>query len=173
MFIGHLPAGYIWTSLLFKFKVFKNIPLKNKRSAFLAGLIGSIIPDIDILYFYLIDLRQHTHHSYWTHIPFFWLIVFSLLLLYCEIQKDNNIRVVSIVFITNVFIHLILDTIAGGIYWFSPFCKNMIVWCNVPVKSSTWIFNFLFYWTITIEGALVLIATLMYKNKHFPKGMRR
>ncbi len=68
MIIGHLPLGYL------SIKVFpaKLINISNKKIFMLVGLSGSIAPDLDMIYFYLVDNRQHHHHTYWTHIPFYW-----------------------------------------------------------------------------------------------------
>ena len=169
MFIGHLPAGYICTTLLFKLKLFRNLTPKKKRIYFLVGMIGSVFPDIDIFYFYLADGKQNEHHSYWTHIPSFWLMILFSHLLLSKIMSNKRTRHLILFFISNVFIHLILDTIAGGIFWLYPFSQKMFTLLTVPVKSTSWLFNFLFYWTITIEGALILLATLVYKRKHLPK----
>lgn len=57
MFVAHLPAGYI----LSKF-------WKNKTAQYFL-LIGSILPDLDLLYFYTIGQRAVVHHAYPTHSP--------------------------------------------------------------------------------------------------------
>lgn len=169
MFIGHLPAGYICTTLLFKLKPFRNLSRNKKRIYFLAGMIGSVFPDIDIFYFYFADGKQNVHHSYWTHIPSFWLMILCSHLLLSKIMRNKRTRDIIIFFIANVFIHLLLDTIVGGIFWLYPFSQKMFTLLTVPAKSTSWFFNFLFYWTISIEGALVLLATFVYKLNHFPR----
>lgn len=50
MIIGHAPAGYITSALLFS-------KLKER------GISGALLPDIDMFYFHFIDHRQHHHHS--------------------------------------------------------------------------------------------------------------
>ena len=50
MFVGHLPAGYVLTKT-----VQKNI---KTTKYLLIGLIASVLPDIDVLYFYLIENLQ-------------------------------------------------------------------------------------------------------------------
>ena len=112
--------------------------------------------------------RRHLHHSYWTHTPFFWIIVFCLLLLLSKVRSNKNLRNASIFFISNVIIHLFLDTIAGGIYWLFPFSKSKFVILDVPVKSTSWIFNFVFFWTSTLEGILIIIAAIVCSKESFP-----
>jgi len=169
MFIGHVAAGYIWTKLLLKNRVFNNNDHKQQFIYFWTGILGSFFPDIDIFHFYLIDGRKHLHHSYWTHMPFFWLIALCLLLLISMIRKNKNLRNASIFFISNIFIHLLLDTVAGGIYWLYPFSKGMVTLLEVPVKSTSWIFNFVFFWTSTVEGILIILAALLCRKESFPK----
>ena len=69
MFIAHLPAGYLLTRFVVVKRGMAHIPSFQYRTFMALGLIGSLLPDVDMLYFYLIDNRQHLHHGYWTHIP--------------------------------------------------------------------------------------------------------
>ena len=80
MFIAHLPAAYL---------VLKSAPFKLGATASTAFLIGSIAPDVDMAYFYLIDGRQHHHHDYLTHRPVLWYLVL-LLGLCLSLEADDN-----------------------------------------------------------------------------------
>ena len=74
MFLAHMPAGYMASKfLLSQFQ----LDISKTKWLLLLGLLGSIFPDLDMLYFYLIDNRQHGHHSYLTHIPFYWISLFG------------------------------------------------------------------------------------------------
>tara|TARA_R110000868_G_scaffold10226_12_gene50135 strand:+ start:655 stop:852 length:198 start_codon:yes stop_codon:yes gene_type:complete len=65
MFIAHLPAGYLLTSAI-------QTRARNQSLSLLAtGLVASVLPDADLLWFYLFDNRQHVHHAYITHTPAF------------------------------------------------------------------------------------------------------
>jgi hypothetical protein len=68
MIIGHAPAGYITTDLLHRKFVGRHVP---RTAFFIASILGALMPDIDMLYFHLVDHRQHHHHSYFTHFPIF------------------------------------------------------------------------------------------------------
>ncbi|WEJ09073.1 hypothetical protein [Sinorhizobium prairiense] len=72
MFIAHLPAGYILTHCIAR----KNETIRSRALA--VGLIFSVLPDLDLLYFFLGDGRRTPHHDYWTHLPIFWLGVAAL-----------------------------------------------------------------------------------------------
>ena len=72
MIFGHLPAGYITSKLLFK----KFATRTSFYKAFMFwGMFGAIAPDIDLFYYYLIDVYKNSHHTYFTHFPLFWLIL--------------------------------------------------------------------------------------------------
>ncbi len=81
MFIGHIPAGYLVSYSIIKLIKNPNLSAHNTNQLLFIGIIAAAFPDISLFYFYLIDNRQHLHHSYWTHIPFYWAIMSSLLLI--------------------------------------------------------------------------------------------
>lgn len=114
MFVAHLPAGYLAGRIV----------SCERRSGrwWCAALVGSVFPDLDMLYFYLIDGQQSLHHHYWTHLPFVWLCLTPILALHP----------VSRIFVLNVFGHLVLDTVAGGILWLWPWHPASFVLFQVP-----------------------------------------
>ena len=61
MFIVHLPAGYLTTKVLLSHT---KLPLSHRRTVVAVGLVGSIFPDLDLIYFYLLDNQKHLHHQY-------------------------------------------------------------------------------------------------------------
>lgn len=161
MFIGHLPAGYILTK-----KLQKNF--KNPKYLWV-GLIGSIFPDIDMFWFYFIDNRQHLHHSYWTHLPFDWLVLGLLTFLLLFLLKKKQYFFAAGIFFANVFLHLFLDTIVGKIEWLYPFSEKSFAFFEVPSHYSFWVLNFVFHWTFLFEIFVIIWALLQWfherKNK--------
>ncbi len=158
MFIGHLPAGYVLTKT-----VQKNI---KTTKYLLAGLIASVLPDVDILYFYLIDNRQNLHHSYWIHIPFYWLILAVITFAVLRLLKKKDYMIAAIIFFSNVFLHFILDTIVGKIEWLFPFTDKAYYMFDVPAVYGFWAYNFIFHWTFLFEiGAIVWAIYIFVKNK--------
>jgi inner membrane protein len=87
MFIAHLPAGYVMARLLAR-----RARLRGRAGVrFLwAGAIGAIAPDFDLAYFYLVDGRQHNHHSYVTHYPVIWIA--AMLVCACWWRADRTRR---------------------------------------------------------------------------------
>ena len=75
MLIAHLPAGYLVTKALIRV-----LPSDNSidtKHLLVFGLAFSVIPDLDLFYFYFVDSSAH-HHKLFPHLPIFWLCVFFL-----------------------------------------------------------------------------------------------
>ena len=161
MFIAHLPAGYLWTRYLLGKRYATDAQSSLYRRLMALGLAGSLLPDLDMVYFYLIDLRQHLHHGYATHVPLFWLVLFGLTLVSGVILKKPAIRAAAIILFSNVFIHLGLDTIVGKVRWLAPFSGRDFVLIKVPARYGWWVWNFIFHWTFLIEVGLVVGAVMV------------
>lgn len=153
MFIGHLPAGYLLTK---KLQQVFSIP-----TCLMAGLLGSILPDFDMVYFYLIDKQQHLHHGYWTHIPFFWMLVAGAVYSLLYFGRQMQFVFVAHVFFASIFAHLFLDTIVGKIEWLQPFSDRAIYFFDVPAVYDFWVWNFVLHWTFLFEVTLVFAAVLV------------
>jgi LexA-binding, inner membrane-associated putative hydrolase len=161
MFIGHLPAGFITAKLLFLRFEASSVSYKN----FLVwGMLGAIAPDIDLLYFYLIDHRQHLHHSYFTHFPLSWfsLLILSTAWFYFAMPRKN--AALAIIFSLGGFIHLFLDTTVGGIQWFAPFVNKPFSLATVPAIYKPWWLNFLLHWSFGIEIMVVCWAIYLWRT---------
>lgn len=160
MFIAHLPAGFLLTQALLKFSDSSALTKRQTLALILIGLSGSIFPDLDLLYFYLIDGRQHGHHSYWTHMPVFWtlLVLFSL-----SLSLSLKARLLSagiIIFYLNIMLHLLLDTFVGGIFWLFPFNTSYLAFVSIKPIYGWWVWNFILHWTFALEILISSIAGL-------------
>jgi inner membrane protein len=157
MFIGHLPAGYLFTKYLQK-------RLSTEQYLWL-GLLGSVFPDFDIFYFYLIDQRQTLHHSYWTHLPFYWIILFLVTVSLLYAFKKRAYIIPAIFFYANILLHFALDTIVGKIEWLFPFSSRSLYLFEVPAIYDWWVWNFVFHWTFLFEIAVIAWAGVaVYKT---------
>ncbi len=154
MFIAHLPAGYILTKTLQK-------KFDTSKYLFL-GLLGSVIIDFDILYFYLIDNRQNLHHGYWIHIPYYWMIMAVVTILLFWMLKKKDYVIASIIFFSNIFLHLVLDTIVGKIAWFYPLTDKGYYLVDVPAVYDFWVWNFVFHWTFLLEIGIAVWAVILF-----------
>lgn len=164
MLTAHLPLGYLVTKATIKTAHYTD----NPRALMFLGLIGSVFPDFDMLYFYLIDNSQHHHHTYWTHIPIFWFGIFLILGVLLKIFKAHYLPFL-VVFGVNVIIHLITDTIVGDIKWLYPWTDSYFALATVPARYQPWWLNFIFHWSFVVE--LFIIVTALYfllkpNNKH-------
>ena len=122
MKFGHLPAGYIASKLLFnKF----NKRAISYNSFIIYGLLGAVAPDFDMFYKYLAEDSQYDHHKYVTHFPIVWLglLLISVVWLRLSNIHDKN-PAYTFIFCFNGFIHMILDTFTGTVFWLAPYQNN-------------------------------------------------
>jgi inner membrane protein len=171
MFIGHLPAGYMLTRAMWSKLDRQGLPTPNWRSFLLAGLVASVFPDIDLVYFYLIDNRQHLHHSYWTHLPFYWLVIGVLVLSFVSVSRKKWLLPYLAVVEANLFLHCFLDTIVGKIRWLYPISKEDIVLFNIPMIHDWWILNFILHWSFLLE--ILIAITAIYVYMRWPVSIER
>lgn len=151
MFIAHLPAGYILTRVL---------QHKHRRGDYLwIGLLASVLPDIDLLYFYLIDNRQNAHHSYFTHLPLFWLSLWGMIALAGKWIKGYSPYATTL-FFSCIMLHMCLDSIAAPTYWLYPLSDSAIELVQVPARYGWWVWNFLFHWSFLLE--MIIVSTALW-----------
>ena len=158
MIIGHMPAGFLVTyGLLRKYR---------EQPAYLmmlfAGLFASIAPDLDLFYHHFIDERQHGHHSYWTHIPVYWVSIYLVLLFPVKKFCSQQIKMLLHVMFFAVMSHMLLDSITSGIKWLYPFDNHYHglwqLW-RIPDRYDWWVINYLLHWTFIYE--LTLLASCL------------
>lgn len=144
MLTAHLPSGYVlWRSLP---RVKWGMP---------AALAGAVFPDLDMLWFHFVDDRAFHHHYYWVHVPLFWLAVAAVVL---PLVWRTVWRGAALVFLAAVFLHLLLDTIAGGILWGAPVSDHLFALVEVPPTQGTWVWSFVLHWTFLLEVAVWIAA---------------
>lgn len=150
MFIAHIPAGYIishWHQ-----SQHPSPPSANLLAlTTFATLLGSVLPDFDLFYFYLLDARQHNHHSYFPHLPAFWLIFLLPLLITFKHLKKRNLLFITQGFALGILSHLLLDSIAGGIAWLHPFSDQLYTLVKIPRLKGWWVWSFFLHWTFLLE----------------------
>ena len=62
MLTAHLPSGYIVGRLVPRF--WRPVP-----KAMPVALVAAVLPDFDMIWFYLVDNGRVHHHRYWVHVP--------------------------------------------------------------------------------------------------------
>ena len=158
MFIAHMPAGFLLSRYLLKGE--RDEPSYIKY--LLIGLIASIAPDFDLAYFHLIDARQHPHHSYWTHIPIFWVGIYTLLVypVYKWLGR-TGVKLLSM-FLLCGLLHMSLDSVASGIKWLYPIDKSYFGLWRIPSVYEWWVANYLFHWTFLLELLITSTAAIVF-----------
>ncbi|MBU2710008.1 metal-dependent hydrolase [Zooshikella harenae] len=161
MFIAHLPAGY----LISKYWVSKFNENKDNGKLLLAiGLFSSILPDLDLIYFYWIDNQLHSHHTYWSQIPVFWLGLFLVLLLISTVTQKQIIKHIIVIAASCIILHLILDTVVGDILWLYPFNNIPYALFHINPKYRWWVLNFFLHWSFLFEIGIILVAWQRFLN---------
>lgn len=167
MFIAHAPAGFIYGHLLAKLPVAKQL---NKKALYACCILGSLAPDLDLLYFYFSDHRQYNHHTYWSHLPIAWLL---MVIFACFVQRLDRYKCLAwyfILFTSSAFFHLLLDTVVGDIWWLVPIYNKPFSLITVPAVYSPWWLNFIFHWTFAFEVFIVAGALVLVFQKRSPNS---
>ncbi len=164
MFIAHLPAGYLATRYVLRGTQVKPGAWKSYVSF---AMVCSVLPDFDLSYFYLIDGRQHEHHDYWTHLPLFWILFSGLLYAGAGAFFKKEIGLWCVILLMNTQLHLLLDSVAGGISWLYPFNRESYRLFEVTARFDWWVWNFIFHWTFLLEMFIVAAAAyVVWKDKN-------
>lgn len=162
MFIGHIPVGYITSRLLYQ-RFAKAAP--TQKLFVLWGMLGAVMPDIDLVWFYLVDHRQHHHHQYFTHYPIVWLLLLLASLVWMKFKPASG--TLALVFSFGGLGHMLLDTIVGDIWWLAPFYDQSFSFFEVHPGFHPWWLNFILHWSFALELLLVAGAFCLFrKSKH-------
>lgn len=167
MFVAHLAGGYLLSRSLVSRDKYLPFNKKQKLQLVLTGCLFSILPDFDLIYFYLIDGRQHHHHSYWTHMPVFWLLLSGILYLLAKRLYNQQGTLVCILLFVNTWVHMLLDSVAGGIYWFYPWSDAYYRFFNITARYDWWVLNYILHWTFLIEFMIVLTAICVFYRTQY------
>jgi inner membrane protein len=162
MFIGHAPSGYIISSLLLRRFISCGITV---RQFLFAGIFGAIAPDIDMFYFYLVDHRQHHHHTYFTHFPVLWIALLVFSVAWLRLSRSGKGAVLSFIFCLGGSIHMVLDSVVGDIGWLAPFVDHPFAMFTVPALYTPWWLNFLLHWSFAVELILVGWALAIHRKR--------
>jgi inner membrane protein len=152
MLTAHLPSGYLLARSV-RHPVAYMMP---------AALIGAMLPDADMLWFHFVDHGSVHHHYYWPHIPAIWA---GIALVTLPILQRFGLLATGVVFYAAIFLHLILDTIAGGINWAWPIGHDLFALTEVPAAYSHWVISFILHWTFLAELAIWALALWLYFGK--------
>ncbi len=165
MFIAHAPASYLFSRFLINHFLQDSFTDKERAWLIAGCVLAGVLPDIDLLFFYLVDNRQHNHHSYLTHIPFFWVSLMSICFFISKVLNRKKLCVAVIVLTINLLLHFILDTLCGSIRWLYPFSLKAFSLVTIPATHHWWVWNFVLHWTFTIELLILTFAIYTFTKK--------
>lgn len=155
MFIAHLPAGYLLARAVTRRR-------PDRRALVVTALLASVLPDLDLFWFYLVDQRQTVHHAYVFHWPLFWLGLgvsgFAGLRLMGWRRAEPYLGMA----VLGLLLHMVLDSVAAEIHWLAPFSDWELELVTVPARYGWWVWNFLLHWTFGLELLITAIAALVW-----------
>ncbi|WP_054304711.1 metal-dependent hydrolase [Gemmobacter sp. LW-1] len=153
MLTAHLPSGFIAGR---QAQRHRTIP-----AAMPVALVASTLPDADMIWFHLVDHGSLHHHRYWVHIPAFWAVIAAITL---PLLWRSRWRMTAILFFAVIFLHLILDTVGGGILWGVPFSDRLFSLITVPPDHGHWVASFLLHWSFGLELAIWVWAIWLWRR---------
>lgn len=151
MLTAHLPAGYCAARLS-----------RAQGTTFGAILLGAILPDFDMIAFHFIDHGAFHHHRYWVHIPAFWALIALVVI---PVIWRTRWRGPVLGFLAAIFLHLVLDSLSGGILWGAPLSQALYSLVTVPATQSHWVLSFVLHWTFVFEITIWLLAAWLFLNR--------
>jgi hypothetical protein len=154
---AHLPSGYVLGRVLDQRPSPAPLVLP-------AAVIGGVLPDFDLIWFYLIDDRSFHHHRYWVHIPAFWAMVATVVLPLIA-WLNRRYLIAATAFFAAILLHIFLDTIAGGVLWGWPFADNLTHFVTVTPRFDNWVLNFIFHPVFVLELLIWAAAFFLYRKR--------
>ena len=150
MILAHLPSGYLLAR-----------GASHRRGVMLAAAsLGAVLPDFDMVWFYLVDHSVH-HHRFWPHIPAVWAVIALITLPLTRIVRPGWFAPLALG-LAGVAVHLLLDTWVGDVMWLWPYSDRFFHLFTVPATQSHWVLSFLLHWTALAELAIILAAAVLY-----------
>lgn len=154
MFIAHLPAGYLAARGAERCGV-------RLRGLMASCLMGSIAPDLDLLYFYLVDSCRHHHHSYASHWPSLWLVALGTALLLLAWRRARWC-ILLVAFAACGVLHIAMDGVVGDIQLLAPWSHEYFALATVPARYKPWWLNFFLHWSMGIELLICAFAAVCF-----------
>lgn len=153
MILAHLPSGYL----------LGRAAGGRDRAILTAALIGSVAPDFDMLWFWLVDGGQTHHHRFWPHIPLIWVGIAAATLPLLALTVRRWLAPAA-AFFAAILMHLALDTVNGGILWGWPVSNRLYSLVTVPATRLHWVLSFLTHWSTLAELAIIAAAGLLLRR---------
>lgn len=125
------------------------------------GLVASVLPDLDLIWFYLVNDRQTPHHAFAFHWPLFWCAIAVASWAVARAAKWPRAQPFIWVAFACLILHMLLDSVAADIDWLMPFAMGRVNFTEVPARFDWWVWSFVFHWTFLLELMIVLVAAIV------------
>jgi inner membrane protein len=141
----------------------RGVDARTHRRLMALGLVASVLPDFDLVWFFTVDQQQHVHHAYLTHKPGAWLVALAAAAGTMRMLRAGRTAWLALAVLgLNVMLHLVLDTTAGGIRWLWPASEAELVLAHVTARHEPWWLNFVLHWTFALEIAIAAAGVALW-----------
>jgi hypothetical protein len=155
MFIGHAAAGYLSARVV-------EAKSGAVRGLYWAAIAGAVAPDLDMLWFHLVDPTRH-HHTLFPHFPIVWIGAVAGSAAWLAASRSRWAALAA-VFSLNGLVHLVLDSIVGDVWWLAPWVDRPFALFEVHRNVEPWWLNFLLHWTFALELLLWVAAIAVHRR---------
>ena len=131
------------------------------RGVFAACLVGSLLPDVDLFWCYLVDKGQFHHHGYVTHWPVLWVSLSAAALLWYGVRKSGAAAAL-LALAVSALVHVLLDGVVGDIQLFAPWSREYYALATVPAVYRPWWLNFFLHWSMLVELLICAWASYLF-----------
>lgn len=152
MIFAHGPLGF--TLAWLTKPLWKTSP--TKRFAFwmyVVGFIGGAAPDLDLLYYYLIDAST-SHREMITHTPFLYIVTYLIIGTVLLSLKKKKAFLGFSIFIAGTISHLLTDGIVSQIRYFYPLSNEFY---GIADLGNQLINDNLLYINVLVEGIFITL----------------
>ena len=129
------------------------------------GLLGSVAPDFNPFFFWLFDIEQDNHLNF-SHYPSFWLLLLIASAFWFVIDRRSQNPVSVFMLSISGFIHMMLDTVSGRIYWLAPFSYRPFSIGELVENANPWLVNRFPGWIYGVELLILIWAVSLFSMSH-------
>ena len=156
MLFAHGPLGALLSDRSIRMWWKGKITPRQKWILLLLGFIGGIFPDVDLLYYYLVDAST-PHREFITHSFFIYVAVFVVLYFVAAVfVKKPVFKMAVMIFFIGVVSHLAVDSILAEVSWFFPFSRRLYGLSNFSALRP-WLFSVNFALEFVFTGLFFLL----------------
>lgn len=151
----------------------KNYHKTDKMLIWIAAILGSIFPDVDIPYIVFVNPLAK-HREIITHSIFLHLLILSIGLFILNLKNFKKLyKQIVLAFFAGSFFHLLADLLVDKVYLFRPISRTPVMFRLFPLNKSDGFLGYmrspfiLLELTLILGGLALLIKDFRKFNKEF------